>query len=106
MWIKWFNNSTLKAMDEDLAEEADSDHPRKRWLWPSTGEVFWQGIYEKERIQLKKDKELKKKQTREKILRIKNRTHQKVIGKFVKPLPENETVTHKKSAVAAARLFR
>nr|GEW69353.1 glycosyl transferase, family 1 [Tanacetum cinerariifolium] len=103
MWIKWFNNSTLKAMDEDLAEEADSDHPRKRWLWPYTGEVFWQGIYEKERIQSKKDKELKKKQTREKILRIKNRTHQKVIGKFVKPPPENETGTHKKSAVAAAR---
>ena len=46
MWIKWFNYKTLKAMDEDLAEEADSDRPKQHWLWPSTGEVFWQGMYE------------------------------------------------------------
>ncbi|GFY92476.1 glycosyl transferase family 1 protein [Actinidia rufa] len=37
MWVKWFSYSTLKNMDEDLAEEYDSDHPRRRWLWPSTG---------------------------------------------------------------------
>ncbi|KAL0347757.1 UNVERIFIED_CONTAM: hypothetical protein Scaly_1791700 [Sesamum calycinum] len=47
MWIKWFQYSTLKSMDEDLAEEADSDQPRRRWLWPSTGEIFWQGKYVK-----------------------------------------------------------
>ncbi|RRT68266.1 hypothetical protein B296_00013536, partial [Ensete ventricosum] len=27
MWIQWFSYSTLKSMDEDLAEEADADHP-------------------------------------------------------------------------------
>ncbi|KAH0766317.1 hypothetical protein KY290_002296 [Solanum tuberosum] len=31
-------------MDEELAEEADSDRPKRRWLWPSTGEVFWQAL--------------------------------------------------------------
>ncbi|XP_023751980.2 uncharacterized protein LOC111900339 isoform X1 [Lactuca sativa] len=92
MWVKWFDYSTLKAMDEDLAEEADSDHPTRRWLWPSTGEVFWQGVYEKERMQWRKEKETKKQKTRAKIQRIKNRTHQKVIGKYVKPPPENSTV--------------
>ncbi|KAK1418660.1 hypothetical protein QVD17_27805 [Tagetes erecta] len=91
MWVKWFDYNTLKAVDEDLAEEADSDPPGRRWLWPSTGEVFWQGVYEKERIQLRKEKENKKQKTRAKIQRIKNRTHQKVIGKYVKPPPENET---------------
>ncbi|KAI3701268.1 hypothetical protein L2E82_45919 [Cichorium intybus] len=98
MWVKWFDFNTLKSMDEDLAEEADSDHPTRRWLWPSTGEVFWQGVYEKERIQWRKEKESKKQKTRAKIQRIKNRTHQKVIGKYVKPSPENSTV--------AARVFR
>ncbi|XP_076934228.1 uncharacterized protein LOC143600416 [Bidens hawaiensis] len=106
MWVKWFDYNTLKAMDEDLAEEADSDHPGRRWLWPATGEVFWQGVYEKERIQSRKEKENKKLKTRAKILRIKNRTHQKVIGKYVKPPPENEMVTHTNHAVAAARLLR
>nr|XP_043627238.1 uncharacterized protein LOC122598816 [Erigeron canadensis] len=103
MWIKWFGYSTLKAMDEDLAEEADSDHhPGRRWLWPSTGEVLWKGIYEKERMQSKKEKETKKQKTREKIQRIKNRTRQKVIGKYVKPPPENET----NNVVAVERHFR
>ncbi|KAK9068327.1 hypothetical protein SSX86_012438 [Deinandra increscens subsp. villosa] len=97
MWVKWFDYNTLKAMDEDLAEEADSDdHPGRRWLWPSTGEVFWQGVYEKERIRLRKEKESKKLKTRAKIQRIRNRTHQKVIGKFVKPPPENGTASHTK----------
>ncbi|KAE8721467.1 rRNA-processing protein FCF1-like protein [Hibiscus syriacus] len=49
MWVKWFAFNTLKAMDEDLAEEADSDHPKKRWLWPSTGEVVWQGVLDREK---------------------------------------------------------
>ncbi|KVH91086.1 hypothetical protein Ccrd_006880 [Cynara cardunculus var. scolymus] len=99
MWVKWFDYNTLKAMDEDLAEEADSEAVGRRWLWPSTGEVFWQGIYEKERIQWRKERETKKQKTRAKILRIKNRTHQKVIGKYVKPPPENATV-------AVARVYR
>ncbi|KAL9999469.1 putative glycosyl transferase, family 1 [Helianthus debilis subsp. tardiflorus] len=108
MWVKWFDYNTLKAMDEDLAEEADLDHDGRRWLWPLTGEVFWQGVYEKERIQSRKDKETKKQKTRAKIQRIKNRTHQKVIGKYVKPPPERETgkVTDTNHTVAAARLLR
>ncbi|MCI21602.1 UDP-glycosyltransferase family protein, partial [Trifolium medium] len=50
MWAKYFNFTLLKSMDEDLAEAADDgDDPRERWLWPMTGEVHWQGIYERER---------------------------------------------------------
>ncbi|KAM7476476.1 hypothetical protein LguiB_023719 [Lonicera macranthoides] len=88
MWVKWFQYGTLKSMDEDLAEESDSDHPRKRWLWPSTGEVFWQGIYEKERSQRNREKEKRRQQSKDKISRIRKRTRQKTIGKYVKPLPE------------------
>lgn len=86
MWVKWFQYSTLKSMDEDLAEEADSDRPKRRWLWPSTGEVFWQGMYEKERNLRNKEKEKKRQQSKDKIQRIRNRTHQKSIGKYVKPV--------------------
>ncbi|KAK1275253.1 Aluminum-activated malate transporter 9 [Acorus gramineus] len=39
MWVRWFSFATLKSMDEDLAEEYDSDNPNRRWLWPSTGET-------------------------------------------------------------------
>jgi len=42
MWVKYFNFTLLKNMDEDMAEEADDDRPDKRWLWPLTGEVHWQ----------------------------------------------------------------
>jgi len=50
MQAKYFNLTLLKSMDEDLAEAVDDDdHPREMWLWPSTGEVHWQGIYERER---------------------------------------------------------
>ncbi|XP_051132586.1 uncharacterized protein LOC127252454 isoform X2 [Andrographis paniculata] len=85
MWIKWFQLSTLKSMDEELAEEMDSDHPKRRWLWPSTGEVFWQGMYEKERSMRYKAKAKKRQQSKDKIKRIKDRTHQKALGKYVKP---------------------
>ncbi|KAJ9563366.1 hypothetical protein OSB04_008526 [Centaurea solstitialis] len=107
MWIKWFNRNTLKAMDEDLAEEADSDHRKERWLWPSTGEVFWQGMYEKERSQMRRQKEKRKQKSKDKIQRIKARTHQKALGKYVKPLAEeNETVNNTASVVAAKKLLR
>ncbi|KAL6534774.1 hypothetical protein OROGR_013449 [Orobanche gracilis] len=36
MWVKWFQLTTLKTMDEDLAEEFDFDRPKRRRLWPST----------------------------------------------------------------------
>ncbi|KAK1269792.1 hypothetical protein QJS04_geneDACA006975 [Acorus gramineus] len=96
MWIKWFSFTTLKSMDEDLAEEYDSDNPHHRWLWPLTGEVFCQGVYERERNMRLQEKEKRKRHSREKIRRIRSRTHQKAIGKYVKPPPEgdpNTTVT-------------
>ncbi|KAI7740103.1 hypothetical protein M8C21_010321 [Ambrosia artemisiifolia] len=91
MWIKWFSYKTLKTMDEDLAEEADSDHPKRRWLWPSTGEVFWPGMYEKERNQMRQQKQKRKQKSKDRIRRIKNRSQQKALGTYVKPPPDNET---------------
>ncbi|KAF8379630.1 hypothetical protein HHK36_029072 [Tetracentron sinense] len=88
MWIRWFSYTTLKAMDEDLAEESDSDHPMRRWLWPSTGEVFWQGVFERERNLRHRQKEKRKQQSKDKISRMRRRFRQKVIGKYVKPMPE------------------
>ncbi|KAK4415888.1 hypothetical protein Salat_2696200 [Sesamum alatum] len=93
MWIKWFQYSTVKSMDEDLAEEADSDHPRRRWLWPSTGEIFWQGTYEKERNLRNKEKEKKRQQSKDKIQRMRKRTHQRALGKYVKPLADDANST-------------
>ncbi|CAH9096717.1 unnamed protein product [Cuscuta europaea] len=91
MWVKWFQYSTIKSLDEELAEMSDIDAPQKRWLWPLTGEVFWQGIFEKERNQRNREKERRRQQSRDKISRIRNRTHQKVIGKYVKPPPEDNS---------------
>lgn len=66
MWVKFFNITLLKSMDEDLAEEADDGmHPgNDQWLWPLTGQVFWPGIADREREEkyIKKlDKKLKNK---------------------------------------------
>lgn len=99
MWVKWFSFSTLKSMDEDLAEESDSDYPCRRWLWPSTGEVFWQGIFERERNMRHQQKEKRKQQRRDKIQRIRQRARQKTLGKYIKPPQEatgdlNSTRTH------------
>ncbi|XP_009416403.2 uncharacterized protein LOC103997010 [Musa acuminata AAA Group] len=88
MWIQWFSYSTLKSMDEDLAEEADADHPDRRWLWPSTGDVFWQGTYEREMNKQQRQKERKKQETKDRIQRIKKRARQKTLGRYVKPPPE------------------
>nr|GMD31581.1 Phosphatidyl-myo-inositol mannosyltransferase [Ipomoea batatas] len=102
MWVKWFHYSTLKSLDEELAEVFDSDRPKKRWVWPSTGEVFWQGILEKERNQRNKEKEKRRQQSRDKISRIRKRSRQKVIGKYVKPPPEPEEDTQNLNATQAA----
>ncbi|KAL3615682.1 hypothetical protein CASFOL_041343 [Castilleja foliolosa] len=91
MWVKWFHFNTLKTMDEDLAEEFDSDRPKRRWLWPSTGEIFWQGMYEKERNMRNKEKEKKRQQSKDKIQRIRKRTHQRALGKYVKPNSTEES---------------
>lgn len=88
MWIKWFSYATLKGMDEDLAEEADADRPDRRWLWPSTGEVFWQGVYERERSMRHQQKERRKQQSKDKIRRIRSRARQKTLGKYIKPPPD------------------
>lgn len=97
MWVRWFSFTTLKSMDEDLAEEWDSDRPDRRSLWPLTGEVFWQGVYERERHLRHRQKERRKQQSKDKISRIRRRTHQKTLGKYVKPPPDmgssNLTVT-------------
>lgn len=85
MWAKWFDFSLLKAMDEDLAEEADYEHHAKRWLWPSTGEILWQGIYEREQNHRHHLKALKKKKSKEKLERMRGRYRQKSLGKIIKP---------------------
>ncbi|OAY62221.1 uncharacterized protein LOC110614988 isoform X2 [Manihot esculenta] len=89
MWVKWFSYTTLKSMDEDLAEEADSDQPKRRWLWPNTGEVVWQGVFEKERSLRNQQKEKRRQQSKDKLNRMRRKHRQKVIGKYVKPPPED-----------------
>ncbi|KFK30705.1 hypothetical protein AALP_AA6G017100 [Arabis alpina] len=94
MWVKWFDYTTLKTMDEDLAEEADSDRRVGHWLWPWTGEIAWRGSLEKEKQKKNLQKEEKKKKSKEKLNRMRTRSgRQKVIGKYVKPPPEDESVT-------------
>lgn len=99
MWVKWFAYSTLKNMDEDLAEEADSDRQKRRWLWPSTGEVFWQGIFEKERDQRMRQKEQRRQHSKDKLRRMRSKHRQKVIGKYVKPPPEEVDMEHSNSTL-------
>nr|XP_027104880.1 uncharacterized protein LOC113725741 isoform X1 [Coffea arabica] len=84
MWAKYFNTSLLKSMDEDLAEAADdNDHPYEMWLWPLTGEVYWQGVYEREREERYRLKMDKKRKTREKLLdRMKHGYVQKALGRL------------------------
>lgn len=82
MWAKYFNFTLLKTMDEDLAEAVDdNDHPYENWLWPLTGEVYWQGIYERERENRYRLKMDKKRKTREKLFdRMKYGYKQKTLG--------------------------
>lgn len=88
MWVKFLSLKTLKGMDEDLAEAADDgDHPRPGWLWPQTGEVFWQGMFERERRARWRLKVERKQKQKEKLFRMRNRTRQKSLGKYIKPPP-------------------
>ncbi|KAL2930626.1 Dimethyladenosine transferase [Bienertia sinuspersici] len=82
MWVKYFNFTLLKTMDEDLAEAADDgDLQREGWLWPLTGEVHWQGIYEREREQRYRLKMDKKRKIKEKLYeRMKYGYRQKSLG--------------------------
>ncbi|XP_054779511.1 uncharacterized protein LOC129287341 isoform X2 [Prosopis cineraria] len=83
MWAKYFNFTTLKSMDEDLAEASDDgDHPRYMWLWPLTGEVHWQGVYEREREERYRLKMDKKRKLKEKLIeRMKYGYKQKSLGR-------------------------
>ncbi|KAJ9175462.1 hypothetical protein P3X46_014013 [Hevea brasiliensis] len=83
IWANYFNLTLLKSMDEDLAEAADDDDlPRERWLWPLTGEVHWQGIYEREREERYRQKMEKKRITKEKLIkRLKSGYIQKPLGR-------------------------
>ncbi|XP_074308131.1 uncharacterized protein LOC141643010 isoform X2 [Silene latifolia] len=82
MWVKYFNFTLLKSMDEDLAEAADDgDLQSRTWLWPLTGEVHWQGIYEREREQRYRIKMDKKRKIKEKLFeRMKYGYKQKSLG--------------------------
>ncbi|CAJ1950280.1 unnamed protein product [Sphenostylis stenocarpa] len=102
MWIKWFSYSTLKSMDEDLAELSDYEDPGRHWLWPSTGEVFWQGVYERERSLRHKEKEKRKQKSIEKQNRMRKRHRQQVIGKYIKPPPDEESSNSSMLAVTAS----
>lgn len=82
MWMKYFNFTLLKSMDEDLAEAADDgDYPREKWLWPWTGEVHWKGIYEREREERYRQKMDKKRKMKEKMFdRLTKGYRQKTLG--------------------------
>ncbi|XP_016551080.1 uncharacterized protein LOC107850823 isoform X1 [Capsicum annuum] len=82
MWAKYFNMTLLKSMDEDLAEAADDNYyPYETWLWPLTGEVYWEGIYEREREERYRQKMDKKRRTKEKLLdRMKHGYKQRSLG--------------------------
>lgn len=82
MWAKYFDFTLLKSMDEDLAEEADDKiRQNEMWLWPLTGEVYWQGVYEREREERYRVKMDKKRKTKEKLLeRHKFGYRQKTLG--------------------------
>lgn len=75
MWIQYLTLETLKGMDEDLAQAADdSDFPRDRWLWPLTGEVYWEGIFERERQERWRRREERRQKQKEKQALIRSRT--------------------------------
>ncbi|XP_024521433.1 uncharacterized protein LOC9644820 [Selaginella moellendorffii] len=88
MKVKWFSFSVLKGMDEDMAEKVDDEHPTYRWLWPHTGEVFWQGILERERQERYNMKLERKRRNKERLARMCSRYKQKSLGRYVKSPPE------------------
>lgn len=88
MWVNFFSLNTLRALDEDLAEAADDeDHPRERWLWPKTGEVYCQSIAERERQERLRLKQAKRQKLKEKLSRMRIKNRQKSLGKYIKPPP-------------------
>lgn len=84
MWVKWFRLSLLKSMDEDMAEEADEGPPEQRWVWPQTGEVYWEGTREKERRERFEAKVEKKRKQLERQARQSKYKQRAIGGKYVK----------------------
>eukprot|EP00250_Pteridium_aquilinum_P011154 c19869_g1_i2 orf=453-2816(-) len=82
MWVKYFEYSTLKGMDEDLAEEVDDERQldSKRRLWSQTGEVFYQGMFERERQAHLNQRMEKKRKNKERLERIRGRYRQKPLS--------------------------
>ena len=84
MWMNFFSFPTLKAMDEDLAEQADDNAAMSldiRWLWPRSGEVYCQRIYDRERRQRYTLKLEKKKRDKERLRRIRSRQRQRPLAR-------------------------
>ncbi|KAL4186506.1 hypothetical protein AMTRI_Chr09g34260 [Amborella trichopoda] len=75
MWVTHFNSTLLKEMDEDWAEEAgDDDHPLSSsrgsmWLWPLTGEVYCNLIFDKEHAEKERARMEKSSRDKEKLLK-------------------------------------
>ncbi|XP_022765505.1 uncharacterized protein LOC111310372 [Durio zibethinus] len=81
LWGRYFNLTLLKSMDEDLAEAADDDDgPRKMWLWPLTGEVHWQGIYEGEGRKIQGEDGQKEENKGKLLERMRNGNRQRPLG--------------------------
>lgn len=82
MWVKYFEYNTIKGMDEDLAEEFDEKQQdgSKRRLWPQTGEVYWQGMFERERREHINQRNEKKRKNKERLERIRSRYRQKPLA--------------------------
>lgn len=88
MWIKFFTLSTLKAIDEDFAEAVDDgDRPIGGWLWPLTGEIYSSRIAERERQERIRAKREKRHKLKEKLLRMRGKSRQKSLGKYIRPPP-------------------
>ncbi|TYJ08892.1 hypothetical protein E1A91_A11G103400v1 [Gossypium mustelinum] len=71
-------------------DRRDSDHSKRRWIWPSTGEVVWQGVLDRERNIRNRQKEKRKQKSKDKQERMRHKHRQKALGKYVKPLPEED----------------
>ncbi|KAL4191036.1 hypothetical protein AMTRI_Chr07g78810 [Amborella trichopoda] len=87
MWVAHFNNTLLKDMDEEWAEQADDgDHPPGStdggtWVWPSTGEVYCKVIFDREQAEKYRAKMEKTRKAMEKLLeRQKYGYKQKTLG--------------------------
>ncbi|CAA7410594.1 unnamed protein product [Spirodela intermedia] len=81
MWVRFFNSSLLKDMDEDWAESAaDGEPPRRGWLWPLTGEVYGPLVRDREREAAYRQEKRRLRKDKQELLR--RRTH----GRYQRPL--------------------